>query len=335
MIYLLIFLCTLNYFILRKFIYLSKVINLFDSPDNLRKIHSKKTANIGGFLIYLNLVAFFIFYLIETNFFINNLFFLSKKEFFIFYAFLSLFFILGFIDDKFNLNANIKFIFFFIIIYSLLFFDSTILINEIIFSFYPDVINIKNFNIFFTMLSFLLFINAFNMFDGINLQSGIYSIIIFCIFIFKGVFVEISIVLILSLIVFLYLNYKNKCFLGDNGSILLSFIISFFFIKSYRSNQVFYADEIFLIMLIPGLDLLRVSIFRIIKKKHPFEADRNHMHHFLIERFNLKKSLLLLFLPILIFNLLSLVFNMTVYFIIISFLYYFILFYYLNKNKIK
>ena len=43
-------------------------------------------------------------------------------------------------------------------------------------------------------------------------------------------------------------------------------------------------DEIFLIMMIPGFELLRLAIHRIVKKKHPFKADRNHIHHLIIDK---------------------------------------------------
>ena len=38
-------------------------------------------------------------------------------------------------------------------------------------------------------------------------------------------------ILVITLICFSYLNFKNKTFLGDSGSLLLAFIISYFFIK--------------------------------------------------------------------------------------------------------
>ena len=95
-------------------------------------------------------------------------------------------------------------------------------------------INIENISYLFSVLCFLLFINAFNMFDGINLQSAIYSVFLFLIFLLKGIFIEISLVLLIVLFFFAYLNFKNKCFMGDNGTLLISFILSYFFIKSVK-----------------------------------------------------------------------------------------------------
>ena len=58
-------------------------------------------------------------------------------------------------------------------------------------------------------------------------------------------------------------------FLGDSGTMLLSFILSYFFIKSANVSGILYSDEIFLIMMIPGFELLRLAITRILKKKTP------------------------------------------------------------------
>ncbi len=65
-------------------------------------------------------------------------------------------------------------------------------------------------------------------------------------------------VLIISLIAYSYLNYKNKSFLGDSGSLLISFIIGYLFIKLYNFKYINFTDEVVIYMLIPGIDLIRV-----------------------------------------------------------------------------
>ena len=100
--------------------------------------------------------------------------------------------------------------------------------------------------------------------------------------------------LIISLIGFSYLNFKNKSFLGDSGSLLLAFIISYFFIKLYNLGYIKYADQIVIYMLIPGLDLIRLFIFRILKKRNPLSPDRLHLHHILIKKFSLPITLLII-----------------------------------------
>ena len=34
-------------------------LNIFDNPDDARKIHKKKVAAIGGFLYFINLIFFY------------------------------------------------------------------------------------------------------------------------------------------------------------------------------------------------------------------------------------------------------------------------------------
>ena len=123
------------------------------------------------------------------------------------------------------------------------------------------------------------------MFDGVNLQTGIYSIIVFIIFILKGIFVQLSLILIFITLFFLYFNLKNRAFLGDSGTQLLAFLISYIFIKSYNYGNSFNPEEIFIILAIPGLDMFRLFILRLINGKNPFYPDTNHIHHILLNKF--------------------------------------------------
>jgi UDP-GlcNAc:undecaprenyl-phosphate GlcNAc-1-phosphate transferase len=172
------------------------------------------------------------------------------------------------------------------------------------------------------------------MFDGINLQSSFYSINIFLIFIFKSLFLDISLVMILSLLFFSYLNFKNKCFLGNNGSLLIAFVISYLFIKSQSTDNPIFADEIFLAMQVPGLDLLRLAIQRIYNKKHPFHPDRNHIHHLLLKKIGYIKTVLIVTGIIIIPNYLSIFYGNTIFYIILTlFIYGFIIFKFNNNIR--
>ena len=50
----------LNFLFILNFKRISSLINLFDTPDGKRKLHSQPVASIGGFLISINLLLFFI-----------------------------------------------------------------------------------------------------------------------------------------------------------------------------------------------------------------------------------------------------------------------------------
>ena len=86
----------------------------------------------------------------------------------------------------------------------------------------------------------------------------------------------------------------------------------------------------------PGLDLCRVMFQRIFSKKNPFTPDRQHLHHLLLNKFNLNKSLILLYLLILMPILIVLInFKFTIYSILINMFLYFFLIYSLSKNEKK
>ena len=203
----------------------------------------------------------------------------------------SLFFIFGVLDDKYKLQANTKLFTAFVLTLFIVMIDKNLLITNLKFLSFDHIIQLNVFSYFFTILCFLLFINALNMFDGINLQVGFYCILVFTIFILKGIFLVLSLIIILSLIFFLFLNYKNKAFLGESGVQFLAFIISYIIIKSYNINQsLFFADEIFVLMALPGLELFRLFLFRVAKGKHPFKGDIDHLHHLLLRHFSMEKN---------------------------------------------
>ena len=306
---LLLFFIILNFFIVLNFSKLKFFHFNIDKPDKIRKLHSRPTPLAGGQIIFINLIIYWILSFYSKELLNNEIFFQNENSLNYFMVTIFFIFLLGFVDDKYNLKANLKFIFLFIIILTLLLKDLNLILNEINFSFYSKSLNLKNYNIIFTIFCFLVFLNAFNMFDGINLQSSLYSIIILTNILFFFSNSLIIKILIISLIFFSYLNYKNKSFLGDSGSLIIAFMISYFFIKMYNFNIVSYADQIVLYMLIPGLDLIRLFIIRIFKKQNPLSSDRNHIHHLLLRKYSLEKSLIILLLMIIfpiIFNFLKL-----------------------------
>jgi UDP-GlcNAc:undecaprenyl-phosphate GlcNAc-1-phosphate transferase len=131
------------------------------------------------------------------------------------------------------------------------------------------------------------------MIDGINLIAGLYSFFLFLyLYFISGN--EFYLFFLIALPFFLIKNFQNNSFLGNGGSLLISFIISICFIRSYQISDIIYCEEIFLMMSIPGLDMLRLFVSRIVSGKNPFQADRNHLHHLLINKFSYNISILIL-----------------------------------------
>ena len=307
---------------------IAKIINIYDLPDLKRKLHEKPIPIIGGFIIVINLILLFFYSFVDVSL-TNNFLFLNQNRYFSFFLFSLIFYLLGLFDDKYNTSANSKITIIAFLIVFALWFDHDLRITYLNFTFIDQKIYLNNFSIVFTLFSFLLFINALNMIDGINLLCGMYIFFVLLIIILKLPLI-IFFLLLISLITYLILNSQNKIFLGDGGSILLSFLISYIIIKAYNLKNIFYADEIFLIMMIPGIDMVRVALIRIFKGLHPFSADRNHLHHILQSHFNktqttfiilslifvplifyfyIKNSLLVIFLGILIYSLLLFIFR--------------------------
>ena len=118
----------------------------------------------------------------------------------------------------------------------------------------------------------------------------IYTLYIFLIFYFLSQ--NILILSLFPLSLFLYFNSTGKIFLGNSGTYFLSFIISFFFINFFKNFENITSDQILGIMFIPGLDMIRLFVVRMLKKNNPFSADRNHLHHKLLEIYGYKKTIL-------------------------------------------
>lgn len=290
MIYASLILITLNLLLFFFHKYLSKINYPTDRP-NQRKIHSGNVLMSGGLFFFVNLI----FFLFIKNFLDVDLIKFSESNnenlFFIIAIF---FFLLGFIDDKINLNANLKLLLIIIILTCFLNLNKNFVIEILRFSFTDKTLHLGNYSLIFTVLCLALFTNAFNMYDGINLQSGSYSLIFFIFLILNNYNFYFTIFFIFSLILFLIKNFYTKSFLGDSGCYILSFIIGIFIIDFYQIEKI-YSDQIFLLMMIPGVDMLRLFVTRIISKKNPFVGDKNHLHHILLNSYGQNKVFQILF----------------------------------------
>lgn len=284
----------LNIFILIFYKQISNLINIYDQPDE-RKIHKFKTPLIGGLIIFINYILFsnlIIFDLIDFN--SIELIFNSKKNYYIFFGSLTFIFFLGLIDDKIDLNSNLKLFVLTILISFFLLFDNTLLVNHLSFSFLKYDIYLGEYSFIFTVLCLLLFINACNMFDGINLQSSIYFIILilYLINLDNEYFFMIFFLIALGLIALL--NSTGKIFMGDSGIYISSLSIAYFIIKIYNTSDYINVDQIFILMMVPGIDMFRLFLSRLRIKRNPFSADKNHIHHILIDKFNYLTTIIIL-----------------------------------------
>ena len=323
------------------FVNLKKIanfINIFDKPDGKLKLHKIKTPIVGGFILALNFFLIF-FYQI---FFLKNFLSLDVNNFhnlelFSLLLFIFAFFFLGLYDDKYKLNPLKRLVLSILFLFIAIFLNNNLLITNFSLSFYGNRIFLDNLSIVFTIFCILILTNSLNFYDGINGQSCLIFIYCFTYLFFRSDFNLFYLTSITLILIIMLPNLKNMFFLGDSGVYLISIILSISLIYEYNIHKnIVYADEIFFLLLLPGLDLLRLTISRSLNKKNPLFGDRKHIHHLLINKFSLVFSniflLLMSILPIFLFTFLDL--NFFIVFFVFLVIYIFSIQYLKSSVKI-
>lgn len=288
-------LITINLLIIINLNKIAKAINLYDLPDNFRKIHQIPTPLIGGILFFLNIFFFILFFSFFNSSYIFYSFYLTELKPLIYLIItLTLIFLIGIYDDKYKMGALLRLILLSLILFLYLKTDYTSLLTNINFTFTEKNISLNYGSNFFTLFCLIVLIISCNMFDGMNMQSFIFYFSNFCfLYFFKSnIFV---LTCCITLLFFSFLNYRGKIFLGDSGVYLLSTILGILYIKYYNFNiNTLSADAVFSFLFFPVLDSGRCIFIRLINGKNPFFGDQLHFHHILLKKISYKKSLLLI-----------------------------------------
>ena len=277
---------TLTYFAIPSIINIAATKNLFDEP-NARASHAIPTPSLGGIGIFAG-VIFSIVLWTPFNVFGDLQYVLC--------AFIIIF-LIGAKDDILPM-APWKKVVGEIFAASILVFKSNVKLTSLygIFGVYdiPDLISIP-----LSIFVILVIINAFNLIDGINGLSGSISTLIALIlgtWFYLTDHLELAVVafaLAGSTIAFLKYNVTPaKIFMGDTGSLLVGLICSILalqFIELHRdlSDSAYAVQAVpavaIGILILPLFDTLRVFLTRIFQGRSPLSADRNHIHHLLID----------------------------------------------------
>jgi len=283
---------------------IANYFKLIDKPDQKRKIHKRNTALTGALSIFI----FFIFLCIY-----NLIFNYEDNALIIILICSSLIFIIGVYDDRNNLNPYLKLFLIGIIFFIFLNFNENFILKEIYFSSLNKKYGLTGYlDIFLTILCLLLLINALNLVDGINSLANLLVTIwlIYILFMSSNYLSNIFILLVFFIFINNFFIYKGKYFLGNSGSLFYASITGMLAIYNYNilllESKLPSVENIFIIFMIPGFDMFRLFLERILKNKNPFEADNKHLHHFLIKIFSLKETLFIYFLlvisPIIVSN---------------------------------
>lgn len=286
------FVCSflITYISIPTIIKISRRKNLMDEPG-ARSSHLRKIPNLGGVAIFFSLGVCAPVFAYE----------LFDRYKFLFASFIILFFV-GIMDDIMVLRAYKKLLAQ-ILVSALVVAGSDVRIRSLFGLFGVYEINYYA-SVFFSILTFIILINAFNLIDGIDGLAGSYTIAtsaLFGISFFRlgshnDPLVILCAILIAASLGFLIFNLSNKrsskIFMGDTGSMILGFLLAFTgisFIEIFIAKR----DEIFYhlqsapviagaILILHIIDTLTVIITRIYHKKSVLSPDKNHIHHKLL-----------------------------------------------------
>tara|TARA_B100001248_G_C27361218_1_gene446609 strand:- start:12 stop:1064 length:1053 start_codon:yes stop_codon:yes gene_type:complete len=285
-------------------------LKLFAVP-NERSSHDKIIPTTGG-------IALSISWLLITFLFIASNDMYSSTELFLYILGGVIMTIVGFYDDIKEMRSSFKLIMQIFVFFIISFADNS-LINSLhgLFGIY-ELSYIQS--ILFSLFVFVVIINSINLIDGIDgLSSTItlfyLTITSFYCFVNDYYFSGLLLSFCSSLIVFIFFNYSKskKIFLGDTGSLGLGFTVALITLGWLNSNHQLantlpLNHSLFLVLMLsyPLLDVIRVFTIRTLRGKSFMTADRNHIHHKLIDiGFTHKKAVLI----ILISKLLLIIFN--------------------------
>lgn len=268
---------------------ISELKHLMEKPGD-RSSHKTATPTFGGIAIFAAmLISYFLWPAIDqTDIYRTNLSVVG----------MTILFFIGIKDDLVGIDPNKK-IFFQILPSLILIFFGDLRVDYLygIFGFYH--VN-DFFAVAITCFIFIALINAINLIDGIDGLAA--SIATLASVTFGGWFLLtnhfamgcLAFTLAGALLGFLRFNFSrtSKIFMGNTGSLILGFLLSFFAVRFVNLNTTFRFDPTaffnapiiaIVVMIVPIFDTLRVFLVRILAGKSPFSADRNHMHHILID----------------------------------------------------
>jgi UDP-GlcNAc:undecaprenyl-phosphate GlcNAc-1-phosphate transferase len=257
---------------------LARRLGYVDRPGG-RKKHVGGTPPIGGLVI----MPIFAFFYLRFN--------PAGIQDWPLFAGLAALLLLGAVDDRLSLNAWIKFI------------GQIVIAGFVVIVGDAEIVSLGDIGgqgpvylgwatIPFSIACLVLLMNALNMIDGLDgLAGGIAASILIWLMIacaMSGLYAPLTGMgmLLAPLLAFLIFNMRHPwrkkaaVFLGDAGSLTLALAIGWFAIHlSQGPSAPVLPVTVIWLMAVPVIDTLTLFSLRLIKGRHPFSADRNHLHH--------------------------------------------------------
>jgi len=267
----------------------SKKEGLVDIPND-RKIHTKPISRIGGVAIWASTMLTFLCLVFMSYYPYGSLLsgiLLGG----------SLMFLLGLVDDIYNLNAKFK-LFLQIAIATLVYLLG-VQINHI-----PFIGDIGIFSYPITLLWIVGISNALNFIDGVDGLAGsvvtVNAVTLAIIAVAMNppnhISALIGFILAGSMLAFLTYNFNPaRIFMGDSGALFSGFLLAAISITGVMKAATLAILLPFLVLAVPIMDITFSSFRRIAKGQSPFVADAEHIHHKLLHAgFSQKKTVVIL-----------------------------------------
>ncbi|MEG1900493.1 MAG: MraY family glycosyltransferase [Bacilli bacterium] len=274
-------LMTVCSFIISVFImpFIMKVANhigAIDVPKDTRRVHTKPIPRLGGLGIFIAFLFGYMFFGVQS----------VTMNAILIGSFIII--ITGIFDDIKPIPSKVKLLMQVIAALVVMLFGHIRLQDITALGFYID------FGIFsypLTVFFIVACINIINLIDGLDgLSGGIASIFfltvgIISIYSGNSLILEITLAFLMlgSTLGFLVHNfYPAKIFAGDTGSMFMGYMISIIALLGFKGTTLISFFVPLLVLAIPILDTLFAIIRRLIKKQPIFEADKEHLHHQLL-----------------------------------------------------
>lgn len=271
---------------------------LFDAPGESRKIHDRLIPTIGGIIIFAGTLFSFSLWLPTGLLHDPIIAIKAMNDYKYLVGTLLVMFFIGIKDDIIG-TAPVKKLIAHMMVSMILVLMADIRIVSMHGLFGIEILPMWA-SIFLSLFTYVVVVNAFNLIDGVDgLASGIGLIASSAFgawFALAGdsVMACLAFALAGSLLAFLIFNFSPaKIFLGDSGSLTIGLIICVLAIKliSYDVSSI---QNMFIlriskpifamsVLVYPLVDTLRIFIYRAAHGMSPFSADRNHLHHRLLD----------------------------------------------------
>lgn len=266
---------------------------LVDKPTD-RKQHSGEVPIIGGMAIFLSTLLAVL--LVSPSYWVLMPLAVG-----------SVLVLMGVLDDKFNLSAIIRLPIQIVVALLLIYLGHVGIESVGNLMGAGPVIMTGAVSIVFTVMCTVGVINSINMIDGVDGLSGviisitILPLIYFCLKSGDTESVVLLVSLLASVLVFLYFNariFRQKAviFMGDAGSMLFGLLLVWYFIRlTQGDSHILSPIAAGWIFGLPLVDTISVMVARVLQKRSPFDADRNHFHHQLLDSgFSVNQTVLIM-----------------------------------------